>query len=92
MKTFPKPADIIPIQKRRKRSAYQNCFGTDSGRIVLKDLYDQCHAMQTTNVPGDPHHSAYLEGQRSVFVYIFKTMKVVDERKLLKQLEETRDE
>jgi len=33
----------------------------------LSDLEKRCHYHSTTNVKGDSHESAYMEGQRSVF-------------------------
>jgi len=39
----------------------------------LFDLEKRCHYHSTTNVKGDSHESAYMEGQRSVLLFI-KTM------------------
>jgi len=36
----------------------------------LFDLEKRCHYHATTNVKGDSHESAYMEGQRSVLLFI----------------------
>ena len=52
---------------------YKTIFNTDEGKEVLSDLEKRCHYHSTTNVKGDSHESAYMEGQRSVLLFI-KTM------------------
>ena len=37
---------------------------------VIADLEKRCHFMTTTNIKGDSHESAYMEGQRSVLLFI----------------------
>lgn len=37
---------------------------------IWEDLARLCHVGVTTHVPGDPHASAFREGQRSVFLYM----------------------
>jgi len=49
---------------------YQYIFNTDEGKEVLSDLERRCHYHSTTNVKGDSHESAYMEGQRSVILYV----------------------
>ena len=49
---------------------YQYIFNTDEGKEVLSDLERRCHYHSTTNVKGDSHESAYMEGQRSVILFI----------------------
>ena len=49
---------------------YQYIFNTDEGKEVLSDLEKRCHYHSTTNVKGDSHESAYMEGQRSVILFI----------------------
>lgn len=79
-------------KKGRLRAAYKACFNTPAGDIVLNDLYRFCHAMQPTHVNGNEYETAFNEGKRRVFLRIFHQMKVEDERKRLRILEETRDE
>ena len=58
---------------KKLRDNYQHIFNTDEGKEVLFDLEKRCHYHSTTNVKGDSHESAYMEGQRSVLLFI-KTM------------------
>ena len=59
---------------------YQYIFNTDEGKEVLFDLEKRCHYHSTTNVKGDSHESAYMEGQRSVLLFI-KSMLRKDKEK-----------
>jgi hypothetical protein len=52
------------------RINYQNLFESNDGKQVMLDLEKRCHYHSTTNVKGDSHESAYLEGQRSVLLFI----------------------
>ena len=49
---------------------YKICFGSDEGKRVLDDLAKRCHEFVTTHVPKDSHESAFLEGNRSVLLFI----------------------
>jgi len=49
---------------------YKICFGSENGEKVFEDLERRCNANITTYVKGDSYESAYLEGQRSVFLFI----------------------
>jgi hypothetical protein len=49
---------------------YQITFNTDEGKQVMSDLEKRCHFFSTTNVKGDSHESAYMEGQRSILLFI----------------------
>jgi len=82
----------LPKRVLRLRAAYQECFKGVAGETVLRDLYKFCNVMQPTHVVGNEYETAYNEGKRRVFLRIFHEMKVHDERKMLKQLEEMRDE
>lgn len=55
---------------KKLRENYQYIFNTDEGKDVLSDLEKRCHYHSTTNVKGDSHESAYMEGQRSVLLFI----------------------
>jgi hypothetical protein len=54
---------------------YKTIFNTDEGKEVLADLEKRCHYHSTTNVKGDSHESAYMEGQRSVILFIKSILK-----------------
>lgn len=49
---------------------YKIIFETAEGKRVLDDLSKRCHEFITTHQKGDSHESAFLEGQRSVYVFI----------------------
>ena len=49
---------------------YKVIFNSDEGVRVMADLEKRCHYHSTTNVKGDSHESAYMEGQRSVLLFI----------------------
>ena len=62
------------------KTNYKYIFNTDEGKEVLSDLEKRCHYHSTTNVKGDSHESAYMEGQRSVILFI-KSMLRKDKEK-----------
>ena len=59
---------------------YKTIFNSDEGKRVIADLEKRCHFMTTTNIKGDSHESAYMEGQRSVLLFI-KSMLRKDKEK-----------
>jgi len=61
--------ELEKLVKKLKEN-YQYIFNTDEGKDVLSDLEKRCHYHTTTNVKGDSHESAYMEGQRSVLLFI----------------------
>ena len=50
--------------------AYKQVFESDQGKKVLKDLEKRCSYHTTTHIKGDSHESAFLEGTRSVILFI----------------------
>ena len=64
-------ADSLYIVNDYAKDYFGNqLFNTDEGKEVLSDLEKRCHYHSTTNVKGDSHESAYMEGQRSVILFI----------------------
>ncbi len=51
------------------KEKYKFAFGSDEGKAIIDDLEKRCHYHTTTNIKGDSHESAYLEGQRSVLLF-----------------------
>jgi len=49
---------------------YKIVFGNENGKRVLSDLEKRCHEFTTTHQKGDSHETAFLEGQRSVLIFI----------------------
>ena len=80
------------MRNPRLAAAYRTCFGSPAGERVLHDLYGFCKVMNPSHVPGESHETAFNEGKRRVFTRIFLHMQPEDERRKLKELEETRDE
>ena len=55
---------------KKLQENYKHIFTSDEGKQVLFDLEKRCHYHSTTNVKGDSHESAYMEGQRSILLFI----------------------
>ena len=49
---------------------YKICFSSEEGKKVLSDLEKRCHEFVTTHDKSNSHESAFLEGQRSVLIFI----------------------
>ena len=49
---------------------YKIIFGGDEGQRAIDDLKIRFHEFTTTHQKGDPHETAFLEGQRSVLNFI----------------------
>ena len=60
------------------KTNYKYIFNTEEGKEVLTDLEKRCHYHSTTNVKGDSHESAYMEGQRSVILFIKSMLQTKD--------------
>ena len=60
----------MEAQINKLKEAYKIVFGSDLGKEVMEDLEKRCHYNATTNIRGDSHESAYMEGQRSVLLFI----------------------
>ena len=64
-----KQEDITKYLNNVKKN-YQFLFSSNEGKEVMSDLERRCHHHTTTNVKGDSHESAYMEGQRSILLFI----------------------
>ena len=64
----------------RLKTNYKYIFNTEEGKEVLTDLEKRCHYHSTTNVKGDSHESAYMEGQRSVLLFIKSMLRKENEK------------
>ena len=49
---------------------YQTVFKSEAGERVLDDLKKRCSFLTTTHIKGDSHESAFLEGTRSLVLFI----------------------
>ena len=55
---------------KQLQNDFKTVFNSDEGKRVLADLEKRCHFLTTTNIKGDSHESAFMEGQRSVLLFI----------------------
>ena len=49
---------------------YKIVFNSDDGKKVIEDLEKRCHEFVTTHDKTNSHETAFLEGQRSVLIFI----------------------
>ena len=49
---------------------YKFVFSSDEGKRILSDLEKRCHEFVTTHDKSNSHETAFLEGQRSVLIFI----------------------
>lgn len=66
---------VTPEQLKELQRAYQLCFGSPAGQMVLKDLMPFCRAAESTFDP-DPRIHAVLEGRREVYLRIQDRMRL----------------
>jgi len=59
---------------------YRQVFNSTEGLVVLDDLKKRFNINASTFERGDPHYSAYLEGQRSVVLSIMRFMEEKQQR------------
>ena len=62
------------------KNNYKIMFNSGEGKVILADLEKRCHYHSTTNVKGDSHESAYMEGQRSVLLFIKSMLRNENEK------------
>lgn len=74
----------IEKQIAENQQVYQRVFGTEDGKIVLKDLEKRCFVNRTTY--NDSHgQMSFSEGRRSIYIHI-KDLLEKDLTKLLEDL------
>jgi len=49
---------------------YKQVFNSPEGKNILEDLKKRCSFYSTSHIKGDSHESAFLEGTRSVILFI----------------------
>lgn len=75
------PLDRLPPTLRRFRrqlrvkAAYRDLFDSDAGRLVLHDLARRGGLHETSFEPGDPHHTAFREGRRSMVLEVLQMLR-----------------
>ncbi len=64
---------------KKRRTAYQDTFGSPQGETVLADLHEFCGA-DKTSFGDDPYLTAYNEGMRRVWLRINSFLNMTDEQ------------
>ena len=59
---------------------YRQVFNSAEGLVVLNDLQKRFNVNASTFERGDPHYSAFLEGQRSVVLSVMRFMEEKQQR------------
>lgn len=67
-------------QVEELKLAYRRTFSTDDGQRVLDDLMRRFSFSATTFISGDPHTSAFNEGQRAAVLLIVRMLSEEKER------------
>lgn len=67
--------DTLEDEKLRKDD-YNFVFGSEEGQRVLSDIIRSCHMLSPTYFPGDPHQTAFQEGERNFALKILTNMNV----------------
>ena len=57
------------------KADYKFVFGSDEGKRVLDDISIRCHESSTTFSKDNSHETAFLEGQRSIALFIKAMLK-----------------
>ena len=65
------------VEKKLKQlqSDYKITFGSDEGKRILDDISIRCHERTTTFSKDNSHETAFLEGQRSISLFIKAMLK-----------------
>ena len=50
--------------------SYKIVFESDEGKKIIEDLEKRCHEFVTTHDKNNSHETAFLEGQRSVLIFM----------------------
>ena len=50
--------------------SYKIVFSSDDGKKIIEDLEKRCHEFVTTHDKNNSHETAFLEGQRSVLIFM----------------------
>ena len=60
---------------KQLQSDYKIVFGSDEGKRILDDISIRCHERTTTFSKDNSHETAFLEGQRSILLFIKAMLK-----------------
>ena len=79
---------------KQRKYDYDTTFNTEEGKRVLADLAHRHGVFESVFVPGDPHHTAFREGKRSVVTDLLRylNISIAELQRLEKLNERTSDE
>ena len=60
---------------KQLKEDYKITFNSEQGQRVLNDLEKRCHEFVTTFSKDNSHETAFLEGQRSISLFIKAMLK-----------------
>jgi hypothetical protein len=65
------------VEKKIKqlKEDYKITFGSEEGQRVMEDISKRCHESSTTFIKDNSHETAFLEGQRSISLFIKAILK-----------------
>ena len=61
-----KQLKILERKSKIRASDYNRVFSTEQGKRVLFDLLENSHYLSSSFVDGDPHKTAFHEGERNI--------------------------
>ena len=64
------PSKEFEKKFKELKDNYKFVFNSEEGKKVLDDLSKRCHESSTTFIKDNSHETAYLEGQRSIYLFI----------------------
>ena len=72
--------DDVAAKNEQLLRAYQLCFNSPAGQLVLTDLAKFCRGAETCVVPGDIHTTLVLEGRREALLRVMQFAKLDEEQ------------
>lgn len=66
------------LEREQLLRSYQKIFSTREGKFVLWDLLSRCHILHSTFRAENTKIQDFLEGERSIGLYVLAQMEVAD--------------
>lgn len=82
---------MLGKQQDRLR-AFQRILNSGDGASLLQTLQSQFHYEDSTHVPGDPYASAFREGQRSVVLWLMKSISTKNMKQVAQMIERAKED
>jgi len=68
--SFDRKKEQKQLDAEQLHKAYKQLFSGEAGKVILEDLASISGMYRTNFVQGNSRHTSFLEGQRSLFLYI----------------------